>query len=833
VGRDWQPGIVTAKAAGVFILDWDDLASLGRFEEEVCPLRGTTWSWRTGRDGGGMHFAYRRGELLAEWPGQGPIGDGWKGEVKSNGFCAVPPALHPSGRRYELLEAPGAGPAAPSYPLVLFLSQRRVRSPGAVSGSGEVSDGPLVTIDDLLASGAGEPGEGRQRRALLSLAAQLAAQGASLSLALSVGQAVLAKTPVGDPVRPWTDGDFEEFFRSAQQKFGERELPSGMLRLWSRGLPPAGANGAHPPESPAPDELTEGAGGSGGSGGAGAGPRAVGWGGFLPDDYVIPHGYDVRSDGVFREVRDRNGEVRDFTPISHRPVIISGMAQDAAGDDAWYELRWLDLASEAKSATVPAAEIADPRKLPKLFGDLVVTGHTAGALARYLGELTAANAAWLLVRSTRVATQLGWQGTGTGQFVFGHDRPFAIRDTKNTREWVAGHHVSGTADGWRAAMEYCAVRPLPVAAVAASLAAPLLRILKQAPFVFDISAGTSTGKTVTLCLAASVWGDPARLVQAWNNTLVANEHFLSCLRGLPFFLNESQLAVPENVAALVYSLTEGHSKGRSKQDGSGLMDQVQYESVIISCGENTLVSFTKQGGVVPRVVTAEGDPMASAVMADAVKDAVAVCYGHAGELFMRTLAEISAAELRARYRLMALRLRERVPGAVAGRRSDSVAVMALAAEVAERAGIMPRISGELWPHLAAGGDALEEGADDRPWQALMLLANEVALNQNAFWVESSSDLYTITPSGGWAGRYQPREYLAAKPAWLREFLEKHGHDYDRTVKSWRDREWLAASPGKMTDVVRVHGRSTRSVKIVARELLGAVEDGTVVSTSTS
>jgi hypothetical protein len=827
VGHDWQPGIVTAEAAGALILDWDDLASLERFEEEVCPLRGTTWSWRTGRDGGGMHFLYRRGELLTSWPVQGPIGAGWRGEVKSNGFCAVPPALHPSGRRYEAEEAEEAGPAAVPYLLALFLGQRRVRSSeagGGFSRGGGESAGPLVSIDDLLASGAGEPGDGRQRRALLSLTAQLAAQGASEGLALSIWRAVLANTPVGDPARPWTEGDFEVFFRSARQKHESTAgLPSAALQLWSQNLPvPAplavSGNGAHPAGA-----LPGGNAGWAGAGGGSGVARPAGWASFVPDDYVVPPGYDIRQDGVFREVRDRNGEVRDFTPISHRPVIISGMASDAGGDDVWYELRWLDIAAEQKSVMTPAASIADPRQLPKLFGDLVVTGHTAGALARFLGELTAVNGGWLLPRSTRVATQLGWQGEGTGgRFVFGPERPFGIRDVKNTREWVAGHRVSGTVAGWRAAMECCAGRPLPIAAVAAALSAPLLRILGQAPFVFDISAGTSTGKTVTLGLAASVWGDPARLVQAWNNTLVANEHFLSCLRGLPFFLNESQLAAPESVAALVYSLTEGHSKGRSKQDGSGLLSQVQYESVIISCGENTLVSFTKQGGVVPRVVTAEGDPMSSAAMADAVRDAVSVCYGHAGELFMRALAEITTAELRSRHRMAALRLRELVPGPVAGRRSDSVAVMVLAAEVAASAGIVPAAPSGLWPDLAAGGGALEEGADDRPEQALLVLATEVALNQGAFWVENTSELYSITPSGGWLGRWQPGEYLAVKPAWLREFLERHGHDFDRTVKSWRDRRWLDAAPGAMTTVVRVKGRGARSVKIIAAELLEAV-----------
>lgn len=83
--------------------------------------------------------------------------------------------------------------------------------------------------------------------------------------------------------------------------------------------------------------------------------------------------------------------------------------------------------------------------------------------------------------------------------------------------------------------------------------------------------------------------------------------------------------------------------------------------------------------------------------------------------------------------------------------------------------------------------------------------------------------------GGWAGRYQPHvdrynplPYVAVDTKWLRAFLENQKHDYDRTVKSWRDRGWLEHEPKKLTRQVPVHGRNVRSVKVTCTELVDAV-----------
>src|SRR5260370_26317886 len=58
----------------------------------------------TGRDGGGRVHLYDGRSLLAdEWPKQGKLmldGAG-AGDLKSNGWIAVAPSVHPSGRAYQ------------------------------------------------------------------------------------------------------------------------------------------------------------------------------------------------------------------------------------------------------------------------------------------------------------------------------------------------------------------------------------------------------------------------------------------------------------------------------------------------------------------------------------------------------------------------------------------------------------------------------------------------------------------------------------------------------------------------------------------------------------
>ena len=104
----WQqyPGtrvaIVLGEAAGLAAIDVDHLGEWAQFCEEYGELLLPTAVQVTGREGGGLHLLFHRGNADPALLKQGP----WSAqyphiEVKSKGLIIAAPSLHASGHRYQ------------------------------------------------------------------------------------------------------------------------------------------------------------------------------------------------------------------------------------------------------------------------------------------------------------------------------------------------------------------------------------------------------------------------------------------------------------------------------------------------------------------------------------------------------------------------------------------------------------------------------------------------------------------------------------------------------------------------------------------------------------
>jgi hypothetical protein len=155
------------------------------------------------------------------------------------------------------------------------------------------------------------------------------------------------------------------------------------------------------------------------------------------------------------------------------------------------------------------------------FG-LAVTSNNAAALVSFLEDFEAENSATL--PSTIITDRQGWLNIeGRELFLCGDtligvaaddnqsaDRaPVTFRATdEGNRQIADAIRQKGTFDAWQSAIQQLDRFPRVLIGLFTSLAAPLLKILQVASFVVDFSGETSTGKTTTLRVAASVWGNP-------------------------------------------------------------------------------------------------------------------------------------------------------------------------------------------------------------------------------------------------------------------------------------------------------------------------------------
>jgi hypothetical protein len=795
-GDGHQVAVICAPHTRVVAVDVDDPAAFA-----AAALAGhVALNQAASRRGAGWHaLVYVPPELLDRFPTQGPIPGG---DLKANGFVPLPGSVHWSGEAYA--PVPGSGLVVATADLLAAAAADR-QAAHAASRAAAQGNGSSAAEGD-------EP-------ALFAYCGQLVAAGHTRAEAWRLWLARAEALPARVAGWPWSEAD-EDVFNRQWEYCLDRHVAN-------HGEAPTSLSPAHHAWLVANSREAEESGErvSEGHDGTTEGDAADGydledvldpppvdptlaalWPGEEP--YRVPTDpvwYEVRGDGVVT-VEGRDEQV---AYLAFRPLLVSGLRVTEDGEER-YEVAWLDRDGERR-LVVLAAEDVSTANLARAFPAAVINPRRVARLAEYLAHCVRVNEGPLRAGRERVATALGWLGEGTATFVAGPGRPCQVEDVKNAGEWLAGHRPAGELATWRAAVAACQDRPLVLTVVVAGLAAPLLRLVGAPSFAVDVSGSTSTGKTISQLLSAAAWGDPAALVLSWQNTAVASEHYLSVLRGLPLYLSESQLATEAGVEQLVYALVEGRSKGRSRQDGAGLLDARRFETVVISSGERPLTSFTRKGGVVPRVVTLAGEPFGSADAADAARDAALASHGEAGTAFLAALDGWDGEKLRARHRAWRDHLRAGVSTAVGARRAESVAVLALAGDVATHAGLLPKLSEGLWPWLATGGDALHDDEEDRSRQALEVLLRAVALQQLSFL--KPPDSFQGAPLTGWLGRYDPGEFVAVSPEWLRKLLAGEGHDYETVVRAWRDRGWLQCEPGKLTQTVRMGTQTPKLVKV--------------------
>ena len=507
-------------------------------------------------------------------------------------------------------------------------------------------------------------------------------------------------------------------------------------------------------------------------------------------DYVIPTAigtreitYRVDETGVWKTWVVRDGLAEEC--IAFKPFLPVRRLRDDKGRDQ-LTLAWRRDTGEVAEVTVSKDDVADRAKLTRVFPEFVITSGMATECATFIGHCLVSNETWLVENGIRVMTNLGWSDDGT-VFTCGPNRPFPVSDSRNTGPWLEGHRTRGTLDSWRTAIWAVRDRRLIMASLAVAFASPLIRLVGAENFVFDLSGTTSRGKTTAARVVASVIGDPDETIFNWRDTKASVDQVLAMVRGVTLIMDETQLASDEDLQSVIYSLTQGRTKAKARQDGHGLQDVVRFETAMFSTGERPILDRLVKGGLTPRTVAANGTPCADKAQAEMLKRATTQHHGHAMPLYVEHLDEVGAETLRTRY----LRWQEHlfkvdmIPEA--GRRMNSVALMALAAELAFEAELMPSVDLDVWEWLVDGGDAVSDGDGDVATRALREAVTWAAANGNRF---NNHQDAAFTPQHGWAGWWEHGVSIGFRRAELDRLLSTLGFDADAVLREWRDRDWI-------------------------------------------
>lgn len=134
-----------------------------------------------------------------------------------------------------------------------------------------------------------------------------------------------------------------------------------------------------------------------------------------------------------------------------------------------------------------------------------------------------------------------------------------------------------------------------VFSIACAFAGQLLELLEYDGGGFHLLGSSSMGKSLSLKLAASVWGNPDRYVKTWRSTDNALEGTASEHNDSFLPLDEISECDPKIVGKTVYMLANGQGKGRSTTTGHNRIAKT-WRVIFLSNGEESLQNFMAQAG---------------------------------------------------------------------------------------------------------------------------------------------------------------------------------------------------------------------------------------------
>lgn len=469
-------------------------------------------------------------------------------------------------------------------------------------------------------------------------------------------------------------------------------------------------------------------------------------------------------------------------------------------------------------AIYPRSTVFTSRNITAL-ADLgcTITSENAKQVVSFLAALEAENID--IIQKADSTSTFGWQTKG--RFLPGHGDDIVLDIEPSLRGWAAAYHAAGTFEGWVDTMQPHRSRDKFRFILAASFAAPLLRILQQRIFFVYNWGGSKGGKTAALKAALSAWGDPERLMVNFNATQVALERMAGFYNDLPLGIDERQLAgqKQENLEKIVYMIASGTGRARGSK-GGGLQALNTWRTVALATGEEPLSTDTTQTGVSTRVLEIYGGPFDDEKSASLMHQQAPVNCGWAGPEFITRLLETDERTITDQYEKMVEEIYAAANG-TSGAHIAGISAVALADAIIDtwifREGKAEQ-NGQNCDQEAENcyqnGEKCKKALEIRKesWERAVQMAKAIIqeqltagvsdVNENATqfivdWILSNRAQFGDKAIGtclGFISSTQDKAYIF--PSLLNQALTKAGYSPRKTMKYLADKNIIASQPKK-------------------------------------
>lgn len=323
--------------------------------------------------------------------------------------------------------------------------------------------------------------------------------------------------------------------------------------------------------------------------------------GLNGEDMVLPTGFELRRDGLYRQPSKRDDP--PFWVCEPLHVLAEARPEDAR--DNWaLLLRWCNRDGQPVEWVCPLADVAGDTSVVRrrlAGGGLRLSRTDAGnaALVAFLGNVRSPN------RVTLVETT-GWHEDRNGRLVFtlpertlGEAAPDVFRLTQDPPPRIFQRR--GTLAGWREEVaRLCVHNDRATFAVSCAFAAPLLRLVGMEGGGVNLRGPSSTGKTTLVDMAASVWGaasktGPNAFVRTWRATANAIENVASQHAHVLLPLDELGMVEPREIGQTLYLLADGQGKERARASGGNRFSP-SWLTLVLSSSEESIEHLMQAAG---------------------------------------------------------------------------------------------------------------------------------------------------------------------------------------------------------------------------------------------
>ncbi|MBP2628890.1 MAG: hypothetical protein H6Q68_3601 [Firmicutes bacterium] len=369
---------------------------------------------------------------------------------------------------------------------------------------------------------------------------------------------------------------------------------------------------------------------------------------------------------------------------------------------------------------------------------------------------------------------------------------------------IDGYSVAGDHGLWLQAISELRKNPKARFILAASFAAPLLKITGQRIFGIHNWGDSRDGKSAVQYAALSVWGKPDTIKILASSSETGIERMSALCSDLPLCISELETLDEHRRAEFenktIYMVTEG----RGKQRGTikGRQQSASWRTIMITNAESPIVKDNSKGGI----IEINGRPFINNQdFASYLYGVMERNYGHAGRVFLSNIITANHAEIKDIYNKLRLTLKKKHPKKIDSH-IDAVSHTALGDQLSSMyvhgedkatasIGALQTAEYIIENHLINNSDADES---ERAWQWMLgwIAANNGRFSRSAMPILGYID-------GG---------YINILKTEINKAMKEQGFSPDKIFPKWADvgRMSITKVGGKRTFAVR--GKNINGVK---------------------